>query len=410
MAKSLDIDNPAIGRFDKSFLIHMIKDFFVILVIVTVLEFGVKVGLVYWDFHSNGAEDAREAAEEIADNVISIMLNEGGPVAARTLYPILEENWSQIGYSIAVEPSEVTRTSIMEGFGFLPMGIPATDWPEGTHRAAEIEVVAQDFCLACHTQAAVGDVLGRVEVRTYLASDLLLWWKDIQLTAGLAVGKILLHSILLYGLLRARLEPLIALRSVVSNLARAYGGLDHRAEIRSSDEFGALARDLNLFLDRISRLLGELDDVLSRVVRVNDDILEIQGRLRGQVDCVIAQTRQLEREALKRAGREPRLSPAWFEAMTAQIDILDQRLEGSNQGPRVGEVLKNLREVTTLAEAQVAQNESLFESLTELGEETEAFQSAMAEMVRLEERLKSIVESGSTLVARLRPETSAQGT
>ena len=32
-------ESASIGRFDKSFLIHMIRDFFFILVIVTVLEF-----------------------------------------------------------------------------------------------------------------------------------------------------------------------------------------------------------------------------------------------------------------------------------------------------------------------------------------------------------------------------------
>ncbi len=42
----------------------------------------------------------------------------------------------------------------------------------------------------------------------------------------------------------------------------AYGGVQHRAAVRSSDEFGALARDLNLFLDRINRLVGEPDEVL----------------------------------------------------------------------------------------------------------------------------------------------------
>lgn len=195
MAQGLDTEDAAIGRFDKSFLIHMIKDFFVILVIVTIVEFAIKVGLVYYDFRAQGEDRAAQAAEDIAENVRTIMLNEGGPVAARTLYPILGENWNQIGYSIAVEPSEVTRASITDLFGFVPEGIPADNWPSGAYRAGVVEIKAQEFCLSCHSLADVGDVLGRVEVRTYLSTDLLLWWKDIQLTAGLAVGKIILHSI-----------------------------------------------------------------------------------------------------------------------------------------------------------------------------------------------------------------------
>ena len=78
-------DELAIGRFDKSFLIHMIKDFFVVLMAVSVLEFALKGANVYRKYSSDGESQARVVAEELADNVVSIMLNEGGPVAARTI-------------------------------------------------------------------------------------------------------------------------------------------------------------------------------------------------------------------------------------------------------------------------------------------------------------------------------------
>jgi hypothetical protein len=42
----LDTNNPAIGRFDKSFLVHMIKDFFLVLLAVSVLEFALKAAAV----------------------------------------------------------------------------------------------------------------------------------------------------------------------------------------------------------------------------------------------------------------------------------------------------------------------------------------------------------------------------
>ena len=274
----LDQDSPSIGRFDKSFLIHMIRDFFLILVLVTVLEFAIKAALVYWNYAADGGEEARTVADDLAESVRSIMRNEGGPVAARTLYPILDRNWGDLGYAVAIEPSDVTVRSIEEGFGFTPLGIPAGNWPEGRFKRADVAITADEaFCLACHTEAAMGDVLGTVTVRNYLARDFEIWFKDARLTLGLAMGKIVLHSFLLFLILRARMEPLLGLRSVVSNLARAYGGPNHRAEIRTADEFGALARDLNVFLDRINRLVGELDDVMRKVVAVNDDIIGVQG-------------------------------------------------------------------------------------------------------------------------------------
>ena len=399
----IDQNSAAIGRFDKSFLVHMIKDFFLILVLVTLVEFSIKAALVYYNYAANGQQEAARVTEELADNVRSIMRNEGGPVAARTMYPILETNWNDLGYEVAIVPAPVTVTSIEENFGFTPEGIPAGPWPEGRFAAAREDITAEPFCLSCHTSADVGEVLGTVTVRNYLAQDFALWSKDIQLSAGLSVGKILLHSVLLFLILRARMEPLIALRSVVANLARAYGGLHHRADIRTADEFGALARDLNQFLDRISRVIGELDQVLGRVVTVNDDIVKVQGDLRGRIDSVIGRLRKLERAAMVSAKGEPRLSQRWFEA--ARLSLLSRRDEAGD-ADTTSAMMDELQEVIASAEAQIRNSEALFSDLADLGAESETLRDAMAEMTRLEERLKAIIESGTTLVQRVRPDAS----
>jgi len=405
---TLDASDTDIGRFDRSFLIQMIRDFFILLVLVTVLEFSIKAGLVAYNFWANGEREAAEVAEEVAANVRSIMLNEGGPVAARTMYPILERNLTERGYEVAIVPAEITIAAIEEGFGYRPEGIPAGDWPDGTHRSATVEIEAEAFCLACHTTARVGDVIGAVTVRNYLGRDLAAWWEDVQLTAGFSIGKIVLHSVLLFILLRARLEPLLRLRGVVSRLARAYGGLHHRAEIRSRDEFGVLARDLNLFLDRITKLIDELDSVLRRVVAVNDDILTIQGDLRGKVDGLVESARKMERRAMLNARHEPRLSADWFEAMKAAITDLEARvarLDGAAGSPHdTARLIVSLRAVVDTAEAQIATNEALFEDLARVGRESERFQAAIAEMARLEERMQAIIETGGQLVRRLQPE------
>ena len=399
--------SPTIGRFDKSFLIHMIKDFFVVLVIVTALEFALKAGSVYWEYQTSGEDQAMVVAEELSTNVQSIMMNEGGPVAARTMYPILEQNWTDLGYEIAIVPSDVTVKSIEEGFGFSPRGIPAENMSTSEHKAASVEIRAGEFCLGCHTEANVGDVLGVVTVRNYLSRDFQLWWEDVKLTLGLAVGKIVLHSILLFLILRARMEPLLRLRSVVSALSKAYAGLEQRAEVRTADEFGVLARDLNVFLDRITALVEELDTVLNRVVSVNDDIVQIQGDLRDKIDQVVSDTRRLERQAMLSAKREPRLSHVWFDAVKRSVDALDTTLEGRNDLPEATDLIEELRAVVVNAEAQVENSEKVYIALAELGDETEGLKGAMSEMTRLEERMKGIIETGTQLVRRLRPSGGA---
>ncbi|AHM05547.1 hypothetical protein roselon_03289 [Roseibacterium elongatum DSM 19469] len=401
----LQDDNPSIGRFDKSFLIHMIKDFFTVLVIVTVVEFSLKAALVFYNFWANGADEAAVVADDLAENVRSIMRNEGGPVAARTMYPILERNWSDLGYVIAIEPTPVTIRSIEAGFGFVPRGIPAGEWPEGRHAESQITIEAEAFCLACHTEAAIGDPLGTVTVRNYLARDFEIWLKDIRLTAALSAGKIVLHSFLLFLILRARLEPLMELRSTVSRLARAYSSIGHRAEIRTSDEFGVLARDLNLFLDRISAVVEELDAVLAKVVSANDDILAIQGDLRTNIDAVSSDIRHLEREAMLAAKREPRLSNAWFDAIRASIATLQTRAHDLRGDGSTGALVDELQQVVANAETQIAGTEAVFRKLADLGDRSDTLKASMLEMTRLEERLKGIIETSGDLVRRLRPET-----
>jgi hypothetical protein len=399
----LDTNNPSIGRFDKSFLVHMIKDFFLVLLAVSVLEFALKAAFVYYNYSVNGVSEAQVVADDLAENVRSIMRNEGGPVAARTIYPILERNWTDLGYAVAIIPSEVTVRSIQSGFGFVPAGIPEA-WPEGRFKEASVQITAETFCLQCHNEAKVGDVLGTVIVHNYLSRDFAIWFKEVRLAAGLAAGKIVLHSFLLFLILRSRMEPLLRLRAVVSSLSKAYGALDQRAEIRTEDEFGVLARDLNVFLDRINRLISELNQVLQRVVTVNDDIVTVQGDLRGQIDHVVTGVRRLERDAMLAAKREPRLSNDWFRAIRASVQSLDDRLAQAGDTPQAGELLEALRAVVADAEAQLATSERVFESLAAIGDDTENLKGAMSEMTRLEERMKTIIETGTTLVRRLQPE------
>ena len=395
--------NASIGRFDKSFLIHMIKDFFLVLLVVTLIEFALKAGKVYWDYQVNGESQALAVAGELSENVVSIMSNAGGPVAARTVYPILEQNWTDLGYEIAIIPSEVTVKSIEKSFRFTPEGIPITGMTNSEHKTAEVDVIALEHCTSCHTEAGQGDVLGRIVVRNYLGRDFAMWWQDVKLTAGLAIGKIVLHSILLFLILRARMEPLLRLRSVVSGLSKAYSNLGQRAEVRTADEFGVLARDLNVFLDRISRLVEELDTVLYQVVEVNDDIVQMQFDLRSQIDRVVSNTHQVERNAMRGAKQDPRLSQAWFDAIKHSVTELDNALAGVNNAPEAETLLEDLRSVIENADAQIQNSEQVYLSLNKLGEEAGALRGSVSEMIRLEERMKGIIDSGTQLVRRLRP-------
>jgi hypothetical protein len=98
------------------------------------------------------------------------------------------------------------------------------------------------------------------------------------------------------------------------------------------------------------------------------------------------------------AKAEPRLSQAWFDtARRAVSDLRSQTPEDPNA------LIEDLRAVVANAEAQIAGSEALFADLGALGDESENLRHVMSEMIRLEERMKGIVDTGSVLVQRLRP-------
>ena len=85
------------GQFDRSFVIRMIRDFLIALTAIVVLELGGRAVLAWRDFESREREATALVAERRASDVRDIMLNAGGPVAARTVYPILRRNHADVG-------------------------------------------------------------------------------------------------------------------------------------------------------------------------------------------------------------------------------------------------------------------------------------------------------------------------
>ena len=162
-------------RFDDSFVIRTIRDFFVGLLVIFVIELGARYALVLWNYETVAKQETRRAAENLAGDLRAIMLNRGGPVAARTVYPILERDHERLGYEIAIEPSADTVKAVAGMMDGKPRGIPP-DWSEGAHHEARVAVRAEKFCTACHTRSEPGDTLGWVTVRDYRDSHVALWW------------------------------------------------------------------------------------------------------------------------------------------------------------------------------------------------------------------------------------------
>ena len=392
------------GRFEQSFQFHMIRDFFLLLVAVAVVELAIRYAVLRWDFATREPARVEQAAQQLANDVKSIMLNSGGPMAAQTVYPILNRNYDDLGLSIAVLPSEVTVESMKLSFKLDVKGLSPV-WPEGAHQQASTSLTAEQFCLGCHVKAKVGEVLGTVQVRSYLERKEALWWQEVRVTAGALSLKILVHTILLFLLLRVRMEPLLALRSTVSGLAKGVMDLSPRASVKSDDEFGELAQDLNHFLDRITLIVQDLDRILSEVVSVGTRLGALNRHLERQLDGlrdaslrgigdgaqrsldtqllaaresgafgVLAQTLQ----ALAASGA---VGAAASDALGAQVARLQDSFDA------VSAALRNMAAPMAAGEAQSA--------------EYQAFAQSLRDMAVLEATMQKVAESGQQVLQRL---------
>jgi hypothetical protein len=108
-----------------------------------------------------------------------MLRNEGGPVAARTTYPILEQNCTDLGFTVTIVLSDVTIRSIENALNFEPAGIPEAR-PAGDFKEASDTIKAETFYLQCQTEAKVGHLLGTIALHNYLRRDSKIWFTAIR--------------------------------------------------------------------------------------------------------------------------------------------------------------------------------------------------------------------------------------
>ena len=83
MATAEKLNSP----FEQSFMFHMIRDFFLLLLLVATVEMGIRYALMRYDFAIKEQARVDQAAQQLANDVKSIMLNSGGPLAAQSKRP-----------------------------------------------------------------------------------------------------------------------------------------------------------------------------------------------------------------------------------------------------------------------------------------------------------------------------------
>ena len=397
----------ASSPFEQSFMFHMIRDFFLLLLLVAAVELGIRYASLRYDFSQHEPARVNEAAEQLANDVKAIMLNSAGPMAAQTVYPILNRNYEDLGLSIAILPSPVTVESMKVSFRTDVQGL-RPNWREGAHQESSAELRAEQFCLGCHVKAKVGDVLGTVSVRSYLDRKEDAWWREVRITAGALSIKILMHTIVLFMLLKVRMAPLLELRATVSELARGVIDLSPRANVNTADEFGELAQDLNHFLDRIGSVVKDLDRILGEVVSVGTRLGTLNRDLEQKVDGMrdsslrsLGDDAQRSLDAQLVTARESGAYEALDRTLAQVVDALERTGVEPALSQAMRDQLSRLRQSFAVVSGVLGQGLPPARLAEAQSDEYRNFAQSLREMAVLEASMQNVAESGRIVLQRL---------
>ena len=170
-------------------------------------------------------------------------------------------------------------------------------------------VATSDFrgtnCLTCHV-VAEGTVLGAVRVSYSLAA------LDEQIDRNILVSGALNVLMLVVGIVvitwmlrRIVVSPLCAMRSTMRKIEQD-ANLNHRLEVRGSDEIGTLSQAFNSMLDKFSGSLREvfdttnrLKDVAGQIATVSAQTAQAADQQRAETDAVATAITELDSTAMQ---------------------------------------------------------------------------------------------------------------
>ena len=227
----------------------------------------------------------------------------------------------------------------------------------------------------------------------------------MQLTSLLGIGKIVLHTIVLFFLLKIRMESVLSLRSTIAELAKGASDLSHRAPIKSRDEFGELARDLNSFLDRIVHVIQDLSDVLANVLVVNRRLTQVHDQMESHLKEVDSNMTVASDNALRGQSIDPLLSRKWLDA-TQMLATTLQVISHEGRLPRdfdlhVERFCETLEAIAEQVERLASRHDGLTSDLKNLSRGLHEFKYFLEEMAVLEEKMRGFASQGQTLLNRL---------
>lgn len=180
--------------------------------------------------------------------------------------------------------------------------------------------------------------------------------RNDQLLLGGIAGATLLAGVLTIGIVRTITGPLRQTARVLQTAAA--GDLTRRLRPRSRDELGHMGRDLDVFLDALSRSIGEIADAAQQLGRSSQALTEVSRRVNDGAARTTTDAGKLSIAAADMNERVASVATATSQMNTAVHEIARSTAEGA----------RVTGEAVSLAGAATTAMQRLDESSARIGE------------------------------------------
>ncbi|MCP4695002.1 MAG: methyl-accepting chemotaxis protein [Desulfobacterales bacterium] len=187
--------------------------------------------------------------------------------------------------------------------------------------------------------------------------------KNIQIVVTAAIIAILVFTIVLC-LRFIVIKPINRLVANVMDLAQGEGDLTINLDIKSDDEIGKLAGWLNVFIDKLKKIISEIKHDSEIINGSSNDLLSISSRMLGGADAISGKSNSVADSAKNLSSNMNSVAAACEETST-NVDMVAASTNEMNT--TVIEISKNCENASKITNDATNQAESTSKKVNELG-------------------------------------------
>ncbi len=239
-------------------------------------------------------------------------------------------------------------------------------------------LIAQANCLACHANSNIGDVLGVMDLTFSLDNiDANIHKNSIKFLTIFLFFLFIISILIFLVLKKVVINPIDLLLARVKDLSSGDGDLTKRVDIKSNDEIGEVAYEVNNFIDKIQATVIAsqknshiVDETGKYLYRSSSDILDSAKKEYEQINKTLNNAQSVE-EALKLAkemsNKNVKDSMSSFKVLDEMVNSLDGVVQ-SIQSTSIAEeeMSAKIQEVVT----QTEQIKGVLEMIKDIADQT----------------------------------------